>query len=355
MNSNRENFIVKVIKPDKLKTLTELFDYNDVEDMISENRRMIESGAGDIFCLYFKDRLIGELHVKYKSEDENEASEGRAYLNAYRVHKDFQSRGLGKFLLRTVIQRLTACGYRELTVGVEDDNDRAKHIYESFGFTELLARKREEYQGDSYEYNLYLRRSPVLRDFIFISGASGVGKSTLARALFAHYRGALVEQNQAPEFGSFEGNEEIGGLFEERICWDWFVSTLVGYNRQWVKNVVADDFDDLRTADIPFIFKGYDYIIIRLVCSDYKQNYRQMKNRGEGLIDFELLEKSSEKINKRAPLVNEVIIDVAGKTPDDVFAKAVELIDNHKCLLEYDYEKPPMEDFYSWVFANGLR
>lgn len=127
------------------------------------------------------------------------------------------------------------------------------------------------------------------------------------------------------------------------------------YYHRGIKCIAADDFDDLRTADIPFIFKGCDYIIIRLVCSDYEQHYRQMKNRGEGLIDFELLKKSSEKINKRAPLVNEVVIDVAGKSPEEVFQEARELIDSHKCLFEYEYEKPPMENFYSWVFANGLR
>lgn len=194
-----------------------------------------------------------------------------------------------------------------------------------------------------------------LRDFIFICGASGVGKSTLARAIYAHYRGALVEQNQAPEFSTFDGNEEIFGLSEERICWEWFVSTLMCYNENGIKNIVADDFDDLRTADIPVLFKGFDNIIIRLICSNYEQNYRQMQNRGEGLIDFELLEKSSEKINKRAPLVNEVIIDVAGKTPEKVFSVARGMIDAHECRLDYEYEKPPKDDFFSWVYANGLR
>lgn len=194
-----------------------------------------------------------------------------------------------------------------------------------------------------------------LRNFIFICGASGVGKSTLARALFAHYRGALVEQNQAPEFNTFDGNEEIFGLSEERICWEWFVSTLMCYNKNGIKSIVADDFDDLRTADIPVLFKGFDFIIIRLICSDYEQNYRQMQNRGEGLIDFELLEKSSEKINNRAELVNEVIIDVAGKTPKKVFSVAREMIDAHKCSFDYEYKKPPTEQFYSWVYDNGLR
>ncbi|MBD5130507.1 MAG: GNAT family N-acetyltransferase [Ruminococcaceae bacterium] len=342
---------VRVIKPGELSALTALFDYESVEDMIAENRRMIESGAGDIFCLYVNERLVGELHVLYNATENNEPHKGRAYLSAYRVHKDFRGRGLGKLLLRTVIQRL---GYSELTIGVEDDNDRAKHIYECFGFTELLGRRNEEYRGEKYEYNLYLRRSPNLRDFIFICGASGVGKSTLARALYAHYRGALVEQNQAPEFERVNGNEEISGLAEERICWEWFVSTLTCYNENGIKNIVADDFDDLRTADIPAVFKGFDYIIIRLICSDHEQNYRQMRDRGEGLIDFELLEKLSKKINKRAPLVNEIIIDVAGKTPEEVFSVAVEMIGAHKCC-DYEYEKPPKDEFYSWVFANGLR
>ena len=346
---------VRVIKSGELSSLTALFDYESVENMIAENRRMIESGTGDIFCLYFNERLIGELHVLYDATEYNKPHNCRAYLSAYRVHKEFRGRGLGKHLLWTVIQRLTARGYSELTIGVEDDNDRAKHIYEIFGFTELLGRRKEEYRGEEYEYNLYLRRSSNLHDFIFICGASGVGKSTLARALYAHYRGALVEQNQAPEFSTFDGNEEISGLSEERICWEWFVSTLLCYNRNGIKNIAADDFDDLRTADIPVLFKGFDYIIIRLICSDYGQNYQQMRDRGEGLIDFELLEKSSEKINTRAPLVNEVIIDVAGKTPEEVFSIAREMINAYECRFDYEYEKPPKEQFYSWVYANGLR
>ena len=32
------------------------------------------------------------------------------------------------------------------------------HIYQALGFNELLLRKQEEYQGDVYEYNLYLKR-----------------------------------------------------------------------------------------------------------------------------------------------------------------------------------------------------
>lgn len=48
--------------------------------------------------------------------------------------------------------------YCEFTVGVEDDNFRAMHMYRALGFNEFVLRKQEEYQGDWYEYDLYLMR-----------------------------------------------------------------------------------------------------------------------------------------------------------------------------------------------------
>ena len=103
--------------------------------------------------------LVGELHAMYQADDENYAVRGkRAYLFAFRIHKDYQGKGYGKYLLQRVLDILKDRGYYEFTVGVEDDNLKAQHIYQSFGFNEMLLRKQEEYQGDSYEYNLYLSK-----------------------------------------------------------------------------------------------------------------------------------------------------------------------------------------------------
>lgn len=151
---------IQKITIEELPMLTELFDYNNISEMIRENTRLIESGTNDIFILLSEDKLLGELHVRYESDDPLEAIRGkRAYLYAFRIHKDHQGMGLGKLLLRTVINMLSESGYSEFTIGVEDDNQRAVHIYQSFGFNEIIARKYEEYQGDGYEYNLYLKRN----------------------------------------------------------------------------------------------------------------------------------------------------------------------------------------------------
>lgn len=148
---------IRKITADELPLLTQLFDHNDVGAMLEQNRRDIEGGLSDIFVMFDGERPIGELHAAYDSEDERTVRGKRAYLSAFRVHEEYRGRGLGKELLQFVIDALTEQGYIELTIGAEDDNERAKHMYERFGFTELIARKYEEYQGDGYEFGLYLR------------------------------------------------------------------------------------------------------------------------------------------------------------------------------------------------------
>lgn len=192
-----------------------------------------------------------------------------------------------------------------------------------------------------------------MRDFIFIIGASGVGKTTLAKALYERIGGAYLETSMVPEFKIPEGVDV--GAFEERACFEATVAQMMKFYELGVRNIIATDFDDLRTADLPIVFKGYDFLTLKLVCSDYGQNRAQMANRGDGLVDFELLEKSYAKIMNRPLLVNEVLIDVAGKSPEDVLDEALKLIADTPSCTEYDYSKPPKDMFYSWVFSNGLR
>lgn len=151
--------IVRELQPEELRRLTVLFDYNDVPAMIAENARLIESGSFSIFLLLEDDDLIGELHVTWHSDDLIATGPGRAYLSAFRIREERQGSGLGQHLLQAVMAETMRRGFRELTIGVEDDNDRALHIYRKLGFTRFLERRRESYQGDEYEYNLYLKQA----------------------------------------------------------------------------------------------------------------------------------------------------------------------------------------------------
>lgn len=152
------NCFVKALSIDELNLLFRLFDYNDPDEMIAENTRNITDGKIDIFGLFQKDRLIGEIHAAYVHNDDRFAIRNkRAYLFAFRIHKDLQRRGYGQFLMNETISIFAEKGYSEFTIGVEDNNKTAMHIYSKFGFSQLIGRISEEYQGDSYEYGLYLK------------------------------------------------------------------------------------------------------------------------------------------------------------------------------------------------------
>ena len=151
--------IVRKLKAKELSILTNLFNYKDVNDMVAENTKDIENGIIDIFALFDNDKIIGELRAKYVSDDNRFAEKGkRAYLYAFRIHANYQGKGLGSYLLENVLTILKENGYSEFTVGVEDDNTKARYMYEKYGFTEPIARIKESYQGDSYEYDLLLKR-----------------------------------------------------------------------------------------------------------------------------------------------------------------------------------------------------
>ena len=81
-----------------------------------------------------------------------------------------------------------------------------------------------------------------------------------------------------------------------------------------------------------------------------------MISRGEnGLIDLELLEVSTNKIMTRQLLPNEVLLDISGKSKEDVVNEAIHLIDTYKSKMDYDYIEPDKSEFYSWVQSDGLR
>lgn len=193
-----------------------------------------------------------------------------------------------------------------------------------------------------------------MKDYIFIIGASGVGKTTLARGLYKHYNGVYFEQNMIPEFGIPSNVDE--GKFEEEIMWEASVLLLKYFYQRGLKNIIALDFNDIRTREIPQLFKGTNFITLKLISSDYEQNKRQMISRGEnGLIDLELLEVSTRKIMNRNLLPNEVVLDVANKTKEEVLKEAIRLIDHYSSKLDYEYSIPDKNLFYSWVQSDGLR
>lgn len=142
---------------DKLKNLYAYENFEEFKKLIIND---ISNGIKNIFVIEENKNLIGEITVTYKSDSPNETIKNiRVYLGAFRIHKAYQNKGLGQRLLKYVIEEIEKEGITEFTVGVEDDNENAKHIYEKFDFTEIIDRGEETVKERTYQYNLLLRKS----------------------------------------------------------------------------------------------------------------------------------------------------------------------------------------------------
>ena len=148
------------INLNELDKLKNLYDYENFEEFKQKITTDILNKVKDLYILEEDGKIIGEIKVTYKSDMPNQTIQNiRVYLYAFRIHKDYQNKGLGQKLLTFVINSLENEGITEFTLGVEDDNEIAKHIYEKFGFTEIIDRQSETVKGNTYEYNLLLRKS----------------------------------------------------------------------------------------------------------------------------------------------------------------------------------------------------
>ncbi len=193
-------------------------------------------------------------------------------------------------------------------------------------------------------------------DYIFIIGPGAVGKTTLAKALYLHYGGVYVEQNMVPEF-VIPDSVEDAGLFEERLCWENTLLQIRYFHDQGFRNIVALDFDDVRTRELPVIFRGSDFVTLKLISSDPGQIMRQMTHRKQhegGLYAPDRVERSNEVIRSRRLLPNEVQIDVAGKTKEEVLAEAIGIIDRFQPDKEYVYTPDDERHYLSWVQGRWL-
>lgn len=193
-------------------------------------------------------------------------------------------------------------------------------------------------------------------DFIFVIGPSAVGKTTLAKELYQHYNGVYIEQNMVPEFIIPKNVKDIG-IYEEQLCWENTLAQIKFFYDKGFKNIVALDFDDIRARELPKIFHGYNFIIIRLISSDPEQIKIQMehrKNNEGGLFRPEYIERSNSVIKNRKLLPNEVIIDIADKNKDKVLTEVIKQIDNFNPDKNYSYELDDEKNYLSWVQSRKL-
>lgn len=157
----REQFFYRKITSDEFFNLKPLFpDTDEMWKKYSTKRlKQFEEKETDIYVIEHDGEFIGEVSVNYASHTlpSETVPKVRAYFEAFRVSDEFQNKGLGQGLMGFAIDDLRKRGYSEFTIGVEEDNEIAKHIYFKLGFTEAVGYGRGD-EFDPCDYTLYLKK-----------------------------------------------------------------------------------------------------------------------------------------------------------------------------------------------------
>ena len=153
------DYKIRKIDIKEIEKLIPLFEADDNEQFMNERIERIVKNDIDIYVVEYKDKFIGEVTIVYNNVNYKDYTilNKRVYMEAFRILKKHQGKGIGQYLLNEVINKVKKQGYSEITIGVEDDNENARHIYSKYGFTEFI---RRDY-GDKYDlcyYNVYLKR-----------------------------------------------------------------------------------------------------------------------------------------------------------------------------------------------------
>ena len=152
--------IRKILKEEFVK-LKEMFPGNEELWIKYKAQRLkqLEDKEIDVYVIEEEEKFLGELTVNYTSNEllTETIPNIRVYFEAFWIDKKYQGKGLGQKLIEYTINDLKENGFKEFTIGVEEENEKAKHIYFKYGFTQAI----DYGKGDEFyptEYTLYLKK-----------------------------------------------------------------------------------------------------------------------------------------------------------------------------------------------------
>lgn len=160
---------------------------------------------------------------------------------------------------------------------------------------------------------------------IFINGAPGVGKTTVAKLLQQKLASPYIDFGWLREY-HLDRSWSNASEKEEQMSFENLVYILKNYIKNEYTNVIITDLQEFRTQQIASIFDIKEYKIFTLIVNDDKELKSRVMNesRDSGYRNFEKAIIWNNELRIRSELENEIKIDNTNLPPEAV----VELICN---------------------------
>lgn len=166
-----------------------------------------------------------------------------------------------------------------------------------------------------------------MKTFIFIAGAPGSGKSSVAASLQKKLNSPLFEFGWIPEF-RFTGNRTITYTEDEALAFENLTLVLKNYAKHDFKNTLVTDLENQRIAQLNSQFKDFDYIIVtlRLLDEDLLKERVLSESRSSQYRDWQTSQAINRELFGRKSFPNEVFIDLKNQSIDEVVTLVLGLV-----------------------------
>ena len=162
-----------------------------------------------------------------------------------------------------------------------------------------------------------------MADIIFLTGAPGSGKSTVAAKLHEILGSPWFEFGWIPEFRQLNPHTTISYEEEAAMSAENLALVVENYLKHGFENVIVTDLEDEKIVQMYERFVHNQRIIVRLHCDDETTKTRILeRNNGNEYRDWEAALEISKNIAKRPPLDDEIVLD-SGKMSVDELAQTI--------------------------------
>lgn len=134
-----EDYQITQLDPKDFHKCSNIWDINRRPDLAKHFYDELLSRNRKIFIYSVNDVFIGEGALVFDNGDPDYTIPSqRIYLSHLCVRYENQNCGIGSIIVDYLIDYAKQHGYSEISVGVNIDNLRARHLYEKKGFINIL-------------------------------------------------------------------------------------------------------------------------------------------------------------------------------------------------------------------------